>query len=148
VALLAHQGKTGAANTAGAAALQGQTAWVLRAFELLLLRHLGLLPALNHSASGHALQGADGSLLHLQADRGLCSAHSDAECAIALPAACWLALEDGLQNAAPFAALLPLFLTWPAAQRNALRNNLRHLLHQHLGTPLKTRQLMVALQGL
>ena len=145
VALLAHQGKTGAA---GAAAVQGQTAWVLRAFELLLLRQLGLLPALTHSASGHALQSADSTALHLQADRGLCVAQTEAELAIGLPASCWLGIELGLQSSASFAALLPLFLTWPTAQRSALRNNLRHLLHQHIGTPLKTRQLMVALQGL
>lgn len=148
VALLAHQGKTGVAGVAGAAAVQGQTAWVLRAFELLLLRHLGLLPDLTHSASGHALQAADSSLLHLQADRGLCLAQTEAERAIALPVACWLGIEQGLHSAAPFAALLPVFLTWPAAQRSALRNNLRHLLHQHIGAPLKTRQLMAALQGL
>jgi DNA repair protein RecO (recombination protein O) len=145
VALLAHQGKTAAP---GAAALQGQTAWVLRAFELLLLRQLGLLPALTHSASGHALHTGDTALLQLQGDRGLCLASTPAENAIALPAARWLGIEQGLQADTPFAALLPMLLTWPAAERTALRNNLRHLLHQHIGTPLKTRQLMVALQGL
>ncbi len=144
VALLAQQGK--AASTLPA--LQGQTAWILRAFELLLLRQLGLLPDLTHSASGHALQAADNNLLQLQADRGLCQAQTEAERSAALPAACWLGIEQGLQSTAPFAALLPLFLTWPPAQRSALRHNLRHLLHQHLGAPLKTRQLMVALQGL
>ena len=148
VALLAHQGKTGAAASANTAALQGQTAWILRAFELLLLRHLGLLPDLRQSASGHALQSTASSALYLQAERGLCAAHTEAEHALALPASCWLALAQGLAKPAPFAALLPLFLTWPTAQRNALRNNLRHLLHEYIGAPLKTRQLMVALQGL
>ena len=144
VALLAQAGKTGSALPQ----MPGQTGWVLRVFELLLLRHLGLLPALSHSASGHQLQTPDAASYQLQADRGLCQAQTEAERAIALPADAWLAIEQGLQHEAAFAALLPLFLTWPPALRNALRNNLRHLLHQHIGAPLKTRQLMVTLQGL
>ncbi len=145
VALLAHQGK----QQGQLPALQGQTALILRAFELLLLRHLGLLPALHSSASGHRLQAADqGQSLHLQAERGLCVAQTPAEAAYSLPPAAWLALDAALQAEQAFAALLPTLLAWPAAWRTALRHGLRHVLHQHIGVPLKTRQLMATLQGL
>ncbi len=141
VALLAQQGKA----SSSLPQMQGQTALILRSFELLLLRALGLLPDLGSSASGHALQ-ADGALYQLQADRGLCLAEGRA--ADSLPAAAWLQLQAALPAEQPFSALLPLLLAWPAAQRTALRNSLRHVLHQHIGSSLKTRQLMATLQGL
>jgi DNA repair protein RecO (recombination protein O) len=151
VALLAHQGKAAALQPAlqGLEGLQGQTALILRGFELLLLHGLGLLPALHSSASGHDLQQQDPTQhFYLQAERGLCLAEQPPERAHSLPAVCWLQLDSALQAPQPFTALLPALLSWPAAQRTALRNSLRHVLHQHIGSPLKTRQLMATLQGL
>lgn len=151
VALLAHQGKTAALPPAlqGLEGLQGQTALILRGFELRLLHGLGLLPALDSSASGHALPGMAPDLaLYLHPEHGLCLAESSAELGQSLPAACWLQLASALQAPQPFSALLPALLAWPGTQRTALRNSLRHVLHQHIGSPLKTRQLMATLQGL
>ena len=151
VALLAQQGKTAALPAAlqGLDGLQGQTALILRGFELRLLHELGLLPALDSSASGHALHVlAPDAALYLHPEHGLCLAQSSAELGQSLPAASWLQLAGALQTPQPFSTLLPILLAWPGTQRTALRHGLRHVLHHHIGSPLKTRQLMATLQGL
>jgi len=148
VALLALQGKPQAARLPEPI----DTALTLRAFELLLLRQLGLLPALDTSASGHPVQAH--LLYHLVADEGLRLApESDTQAhhpqlQPCLSGAHWRQLHAALHQGEPFTALLTALLTWDAPARAHLRRSLGHVLHQHLGAPLKTRQMMAALQGL
>ena len=128
-----------------AAAHDGTMAPVLRAFELLLLRDVGLLPDL-------ALQTLTLQPLQPQADYGLApeaglkalGAHDKA----GLPGACWLELEQSLNDTSPLAATLRVCAQWPQEWRNALQVQLRVLLHYHCGVhTLRTRQVMMDLQA-
>ncbi len=100
----------------------------LRAFELVLLRELGWLPALDAATlTGQTLEA--GARYALQADAGLL-AHGDG-----LPGTTWFALEAALSQAG-LAALQTACV--PVA--GALRVPLRNLLHYHLGShQLRTR---------
>jgi DNA repair protein RecO (recombination protein O) len=117
----------------------------LRAFELLLLRDIGLLPALDVQTLAMApLSPAE--LYALQPEAGL--VHVDAGAAgsrAALPGADWLALEVALRDASAFHATLQQ----AARTLPGLKPQLRSLLHYHCGvSTLRTRQLMIDLQGL
>ena len=117
---------------------------VLRAFELILLRELGHLPALDQESSSlsqlnplarYALV-AEGGLRHaLPGERA------------ALGAVHWQQIEQALRTDQPFTATLHALAEPEIAQ--ALKPQLRHLLQYHCGSPLlRTRQLMMELQTL
>jgi DNA repair protein RecO (recombination protein O) len=114
----------------------------LRAFELLLLREIGLLPSLD-------LQTATLAPLEqqqrytLRAEGGLLEAEDGDERA-SLTGAQWHAVQRALDDPAPFDATLRA-----AATFGELKPQLRALLHYHCGVQtLRTRQLMMDLQQL
>jgi DNA repair protein RecO (recombination protein O) len=115
----------------------------LRAFELLLLREIGLLPALDAQTLTFApLQPH--ARYALVAEAGLIAAGEDDE-RPSLTGEQWLALQRTLDDPAPFHATAQA-----AAPANAeLKPQLRALLHYHCGVgSLRTRQLMIDLQSL
>lgn len=116
----------------------------LRAFELLLLREVGVLPQLDvQTATLAPLDAAQAYVL--VPEGGLRERHED-DGAGALSAGEWAALQAALDADAPFAALLPVCADLPAS---ALRTQLRSLLHYHCGVGmLRTRQLLIDLQRL
>lgn len=112
----------------------------LRAFELVLLREIGLLPDLSLvTATQRAVR--DDDLLALRPEAGV--AHASAG-------------EPGLPGAVLIAAQAALEHGSMAALRQVcdgalpgFKTTLRALLHYHLGTPtLRTRQVMLDLQAL
>jgi DNA repair protein RecO (recombination protein O) len=131
------------AQAIGALAHGAPQAAVLRAFELLLLRETGHLPALDHDgASLVPLQPASG--YRLQPEQGLLpTAHArQAAC----PAGFWGALQQALDGPEAFAALCRLCQDDRAG---ALRRQLRDLLHYHSGVRVfQTRQLLADVQRL
>ena len=116
------------------------TGAALRAFELLLLREIGLLPALDLvTLTQQPLPPAGSYALRPESGLGRAAAGEPG-----LEAAAWLALQAALDGDA-LAELQRACL--PAL--GALRPMLRQLLHYHLGSPqLRTRQLMMDLQNL
>lgn len=114
----------------------------LRAFELLLLREIGLLPALDlQTATLAPLQ--PGERYSLKPEGGLLESR-DPDHRGSLSGAQWLALQAALDDPAPFTATLR-----EAAGAGELKTQLRALLHYHCGVAtLRTRQLMMDLQGL
>ncbi len=112
----------------------------LRAFELLLLREVGLLPSLDTETL--TLASLDPQARYsLLPESGLVAAAFDRP---ALTGAQWLQLQSALGDAAPFTATLRA-----AAEPAELKPQLRHLLHYHCGvSTLRTRQLMLDLQSL
>ncbi|HOV18396.1 DNA repair protein RecO [Ottowia sp.] len=119
----------------------------LRAFELLLLRETGHLPALDaQSLTLAPIEGDTG--YRLVAEGGLREAHGDDDGAW-LPGLAWQALAAALGDEAAFSATLQAVAHWPLAQQARLRQQLRELLHYHGGgSTLRTRQLMLDLQRL
>lgn len=122
---------------ADALAALSDEAPTLRAFELVLLRELGVLPDL--AVETLTVQPVDAQRCYtLHADNGLVA---DAE---GLPGAVWVTLAAALEHGHPGAlraACAPVAAT--------LRGPLRGLLHYHLGqTTLRTRQVMVDVQKL
>lgn len=114
----------------------------LRAFELLLLREIGLLPALDLQTLTLAPL-ADAQRYSLKPEGGLVES-ADAEGRGSLSGAQWRALQAALDDPAPFNATLQL-----AARAGELKPQLRALLHYHCGVAtLRTRQLMMDLQAL
>jgi DNA repair protein RecO (recombination protein O) len=114
---------------------------VLRAFELLLLRELGVLPALDTEASSQRplLVGA---VYMLQAEGGLCLARADDP--QALHSGHWQALQQALAD-----NNLGALVQATKACNAELKTQLRALLHRHCGVArLKTRQLMVDIRAL
>jgi len=121
---------------------------VLRAFELLLLREIGLLPALDAETATLAplLPEARYTLV---AEGGLRAA-ADGERA-ALAGAQWQALQQALGQggAAGYTAVLRTVADAGAPAAAELKAQLRALLQYHCGSPLlRTRQLMMDLQSL
>ncbi|MDH0777432.1 DNA repair protein RecO [Delftia tsuruhatensis] len=117
---------------------------VLRTFELLLLRELGHLPALNEESATLAPL-AEGRRYALVAEGGLRPA-LQGERAV-LGAVQWQAIESALQARQAFNATLHVVAQPEAAL--ALKPQLRALLQYHCGSPmLRTRQLMMDLQSL
>ena len=122
----------------------------LRAFELLLLREIGLLPALDAaSLSLAALQ--DKGMYSLVAEVGLREANEDQleRGDAALPGNVWLALQAALDQRASMLPVRACVLALPAAQKLALKQQLRSLLNYYSGSRgLRTRQLMRDVQAL
>ena len=117
----------------------------LRAFELLLLREVGLLPALDAQTLTLAPLDADARYT-LVPEAGLRQAIDDEA---ALSGAEWQALERSLGDRAPFPATLRLVALMNGGTNSALRNQLRTLLNYHCGVSmLRTRQMMRDLQAL
>lgn len=117
----------------------------LRAFELILLREIGLLPGLDAQTLTLESLGPNGSYA-LVPEAGIRQAQDDE---IALSGADWLALQVALDERMPFTALLRSIATLPLGGNSALRNQLRVLLNYHCGVAtLRTRQLMRDLQAL
>lgn len=114
----------------------------LRAFELLLLREIGLLPTLDlQTATLAPLQ--PGERYSLKPEGGLVESR-DPDGRGSLSGAQWQALQAALDDPAPFTATLR-----EAAGAGELKTQLRALLHYHCGVAtLRTRQLMMDLQGL
>lgn len=110
---------------------------VLRSFELLLLRDIGLLPDLAHE--GQTLTPLDrGAAYVLTPEGGLCAAHTDD--AHTLSGAHWVGLQMALDGVDPLLATLRACSGCP----QSLQPQLRHLLHYHSGVRVfKTRQLML-----
>jgi DNA repair protein RecO (recombination protein O) len=114
----------------------------LRAFELLLLREIGLLPVLDMQTATLAPLGDD-ERYSLRPEGGLVEAYEDDNRG-SLGGAQWRALQAALDDSAPFAATLR-----EAAGAPELKTQLRALLHYHCGVhTLRTRQLMMDLQAL
>ncbi|KWT90224.1 DNA recombination and repair protein RecO [Variovorax sp. WDL1] len=117
----------------------------LRAFELLLLREVGLLPVLDIETLTLAPIHAQ-TRYSLVPEAGLRIAAEDEA---ALEGADWQALQRTLEERAPLAATLRHVATMNAGASSALRNQLRVLLNYHCGvSTLRTRQMMRDLQAL
>jgi DNA repair protein RecO (recombination protein O) len=115
---------------------------ILRAFELLLLRDVGLLPDLAREASTLAPLDPDG-LYVLTPESGLRPAHDDD--AHPLSGGQWLGLQAAMDSPAPFVTTLRAC----SGSLQALRPQLRYLLHYHCGVRVfKTRQLMLDVQAM
>ncbi len=114
----------------------------LRAFELRLLRDIGLLPALDiETATLASLEPLTSYVL--VPESGLRQAQQEDRSS--LPGEQWLVLQQSLADQAAFSDTLRACI--PAAQ--ALKPQLRSLLHYHCGVKvLKTRQMMIDLQNL
>ncbi|HSV46190.1 MAG TPA: DNA repair protein RecO [Ramlibacter sp.] len=115
----------------------------LRAFELLLLREIGLMPALDaQTATLEPL--VPGGRYSLLAEGGLVEQDA-ADGRPTLEAGQWVALWQAMQQSAPFGPTL----RQAAVAMAGLKPQLRALLHYHCGVAtLKTRQLMIDLQSL
>ena len=125
---------------------------VLRAFELLLLRDIGFLPALDQQTL--TLQPIDPQgVYELSAEGGLRSAMRVEEGASAprgvVTGEVWTRLQAALDGLTPWLETLRVCATMSSEARGALQGQLRALLHHHCGVgTLRTRQLMVELQSL
>jgi len=121
----------------------------LRAFELLLLREIGMLPALD--VASFTLQDlSEGTAYTLLPEAGLraIDQRDDTE-RPSLQARHWLALQTALHDAAPLHALRQVCAGFAQADKTALKNQLRSLLHYQTGGKiLRTRQMMMDLQAL
>ena len=114
----------------------------LRAFELLLLREIGLLPMLDAQTMTLAALKTDVSY-SLVFEGGLRQA-SDAD-RNSLPGSQWLALQESLGSHAAFTDTLRAC----APVVNELKPQLRALLNYHCGVQtLRTRQMMIDIQSL
>lgn len=112
----------------------------VRAFELVLLRQLGVLPQL-HCASANQTDLLPLAHYRLSAQAGL--APSGADDHQALPGTSWALLELALCSENPFEQLLALDTTL----LRKLKPSLGELLHYHGGgVGFRTRQLMMELQ--
>jgi len=115
----------------------------LRAFELVLLREIGLLPELDRDTPSQTpLQPGRG--YRLQAEAGVVPAERAPEGEALLQAAQARALEQALAR-----GRLPALREACRLDLAALRQQLRPVLHYHLGSPaLRTRQLMLDVRRL
>jgi DNA repair protein RecO (recombination protein O) len=113
----------------------------VRAFELLVLRALGVLPDLSTTTlTAQPLQAQ--RLYTLHAEAGVLQDPAG------LPGSTWVALEAALQHAATNHQAAALRQTCAAAGA-ALRSPLREVLHYHLGNSrLRTRQVWRSVQQL
>ena len=117
----------------------------LRAFELLLLREVGLLPALDAETLTLSPLSPDVRYTLLP-EAGLREADGDET---ALAGADWQALQAALDDRAPFTDTLRCVAQLTTGSNAALRGQLRVLLNYHCGvSTLRTRQMMRDLQAL
>lgn len=114
----------------------------LRAFELRLLRDIGLLPDLDSQSA--TLSPLDPDLAYvLLPEAGLREAHDDDRAS--LSGRQWQALQQALNGDSPFADTMQACLDCLPG----LKSQLRALLHYHCDVRvLKTRQMMMDLQAL
>jgi DNA repair protein RecO (recombination protein O) len=112
---------------------------VLRAFELVLLREIGLLPDLDCVTATLQPVRAD-ARYQLQPETGVVGAGDGAT---ALTGEQWVALQAALQHGSVDALCAAAADALPA-----LRTQLRALLQYHLGSPLRTRKVMTDLRRL
>ena len=128
-----------------AAAQSAAQSAALRAFELILLREIGLLPSLD--AQTLTLEPLKDSVAYaLVAEAGLRQAEGEEAC---LSGADWQGLQSALDERVPFTATLRRIAGLAPGGNSALRNQLRVLLNYHCGVAtLRTRQLMRDLQDL
>jgi DNA repair protein RecO (recombination protein O) len=118
----------------------------LRAFELVLLRETGHLPALRVQTLTFAPLQADAAY-RLVPEGGLRATHGDDTSW--LTGAQWQVLAAALDDEAPLSTTLQAVVQLPGESRTHLRQQLRELLHYHCGVgTLRTRQLMMDLQSL
>jgi DNA repair protein RecO (recombination protein O) len=133
------------ASTSHGSAQAATQASALRAFELLLLREVGFLPALDVQTLTLAPLAADGRYI-LVREAGVREAGEDES---SLSGADWQALQRALDDAAPFTATLRRIAELTPGTNAALRTQLRVLLNYHCGVEtLRTRQMMRDLQNL
>jgi DNA repair protein RecO (recombination protein O) len=125
----------------------------LRAFELVLLRDIGVLPSLNlQTLSLQALN--DDAPYDLVPEGGLrlsavIDGSDDEPRRHRLSGAKWTSLQQTLEGDHAFADLVRRLATWNSEDRSTLQQQLRVMIHHHCGAEvLKTRQLMMDLQGL
>ena len=115
----------------------------LRAFELLLLREIGLLPALDMQTLTLGPLEPD-ARYSLVPEAGLVASRPQDQRG-SLSGEQWLALQRALDERPPF----PATLRQTAPVMAELKPQLRTLLHYHCGVKtLRTRQLMIDLQAL
>ncbi len=115
---------------------------VLRTWEILLLREIGLLPQLDRETMTLAALQADDRYT-LVPEGGL--RHAGADERFHLSGAQWCSLQGALQQASPFAPTLQAC----AEVMVDLKPQLRSLLHYHCGVKtLRTRQMMIDIQAL
>jgi DNA repair protein RecO (recombination protein O) len=115
----------------------------LRAFELLLLREIGLLPTLDMQTLTLGPLEPQGRY-SLLPEAGLVAAREQ-DGRASLSGAQWQALQRALDDPAPFSATV----RHAAPVIAELKPQLRALLHYHCGvSTLRTRQLMIDLQAL
>lgn len=113
----------------------------LRAFELVLLHELGVLPELDtvtltaepvHASRSYALRPEAGLVPTPSVDEPACTGEA------------WVAIQAALQHGS-----LPALQAASARTLTGLKTQLRVLLHYHLGSPqLRTRQVMLDVQRL
>lgn len=126
-------------------AMAASVAGALRAFELILLRACGFLPALDAETWTLQRLAPDGRY-RLAAETGLDAAPEDAH---ALPGSAWQSVALGLAAEVPFAGVLDAVLGLPPTGQARLREQLRALLEYHGGVAgFRTRQLAQDLQRL
>lgn len=114
----------------------------LRAFELRLLRDIGLLPLLDVETATLAPLEPQTRYV-LVAEAGLRQAHDDDR--VSLPGEQWQAIQRALGDKALFSETVHACI----AGMNELKPQLRSLLHYHCGVKvLKTRQMMMDLHAL
>ena len=114
----------------------------LRAFELLLLREIGLLPQLDHQTL--TMAPLDPDARYTIVPEGGLRARGEAERS-SLSGAQWMKLQQTLTSGASFMDVLRICAELSAE----LKPQLRALLHYHCGlATLRTRQLMIDLQSL
>ena len=115
----------------------------LRAFELLLLREIGLLPVLDMQTLTLGPLEPEGRY-SLVPEAGLVASREQ-DGRASLSGAQWQALQRALDDHAPFSATV----RQAAPVIAELKPQLRTLLHYHCGvSTLRTRQLMIDLQAL
>jgi DNA repair protein RecO (recombination protein O) len=123
----------------------------LRAFELILLRELGVLPSLRQQTLSLQAMAPD-ALYDLVPEAGLraFTVHQASEDRRhRLSGQQWHSLQDALDSPQAFVELVRLLARWESEDRSALQQQLRVLIHHHCGLEvLKTRQLMMDLQSL
>lgn len=114
---------------------------VMRAFELLLLRGVGVLPQLDEQGLGGGELAADRHY-RLVAEAGLRLGDANTPDAVSGPS--WSILETALSVRAPWHPLVTAVQDLSAVDRAPLRRALRHLVHYHCGmAQLQTHRTLV-----
>ncbi len=120
----------------------------LRAFELVLLREIGLLPALDTDSFSSAVLRGD-VLYSLIPEVGLREASGASSEDAALSATAWKSLQTALDQRAAIFPAREAVMAMSAVDRSALKQILRSLLNYSAGSRgFRTRQLMMDAQAL